>query len=106
MGLVREGAGLSEALEEVARKVERRVGKTEAQMNMVLADGDQIGVLRSSTVLLTNSLYTSSSVPFAEDGVVLATERLTESAAWEPVDGHHRVEIGPSGLSEAELVFL
>ena len=105
VGFVREGAGLSEALEEVARRVERRVGKTEAQMNMVLADGETIGVLRSSTVLLTNSLYTSASVPFAEDGVVLATEPLHASAAWTPVDGHHRVEIGPSGLSEAELVF-
>jgi len=106
VGLVREGAGLSEALEEVARMVQGRVGKNEAQMNMILADGENIGVLRSSTVLLTNSLYTSGSVPFAPAGVVLASEPLDEAAAWTPVDGHHRVDIGPEGLSEAELVFL
>jgi len=106
VGLVREGAGLSEALEEVARTVQRRVGKSEAQMNMILADGESIGVLRSSTVLLTNSLYTSGSLPFAQAGVVLATEPLDAAAVWTPVDGHHRVDIGPEGLSEAELVFL
>ncbi len=106
LSFVEAGAGLSEALEEVARAVALRVGKTEAQFNMVLCDGESLGVLRSSTVLLTNSLYTSSSVPFADGGIVLATEPLDRSAAWMPVDGHHRLEIGLEGLSEAELVCL
>jgi glutamine amidotransferase len=105
VALVREGAGLSGALEEVARRVQGQVGKVEAQMNMVLADGERIGVLRSSTVLLTNSLYTSRSVSFAPEGVVLAAEALDPGAAWTPVDGHHRLDIGPEGLSDAELVF-
>jgi glutamine amidotransferase len=106
VGHVRKGAGLSEALEEVARSVQQRVGKTEAQLNMVLADGERIGVLRASTVLLTNSLYTSGSVSFAPDGVVLSAEALDPGAVWTPVDGHHRVEIDEAGLSEAERVFL
>jgi glutamine amidotransferase len=102
---VREGAGLSEALEATARMVHARVGASEAQLNMVLADGESIGVLRSSTVLLTNSLYASSGVSFAEGGVVLASEALDSAAAWSPVDGHHRVDVRADGLSEPELVF-
>ena len=84
----------------------RRVGKTEAQLNMVLADGERIGVLRASTVLLTNSLYRAERPGFAPGGVVLASEATHPEAAWIPVDGHHRLDIDGSGCSEQELVFL
>ena len=104
LSFVHKGAGLSEALEEVARAVALRVGKTEAHMNMVLADGDCLGVVRSSTQVLTNSLYSSQSVPFAEGGIVLATEPLDPGAAWVPVDGHHRLEIRGDGMSDPELL--
>ena len=39
---LREGATLAEALERVARAVHERVGKEEAQLNMVLGDGERI----------------------------------------------------------------
>ncbi len=106
LSFVEAGAGLSEALEAVARAVAQRVGKTEAQLNMVLTDGESLGIIRSSTGATTNSLYTSSSVPFADGGVVLAAEPLDPSAAWVQVDGHHRLEIGPEGLSEPQAIEL
>jgi len=106
VSFVKNGAGLAEALAQTARLVAGHVGEQEAQLNMVLTDGRVVGVLRSGTALVTNSLYTSGSVPFADGGVVVASEALDSVGAWTPVDGHHRLEIGPEGLSESELVFL
>ena len=37
-----------------------RVGKAEAQLNMVLSDGQRVAAVRCSTVLMTNSLYVAS----------------------------------------------
>jgi glutamine amidotransferase len=104
--VVREGAALSVALEETARIVAKRVGKEEAQMNMLLSDGKTIGVLRSSTVLLTNSMYVATRQDVGPDGVVLASEAIDTGSAWIPVDGHHRADIGLGGMGETELVFL
>ncbi len=93
---VRGGATLPEALERAAKAVFDRVGReTEAQMNMVLSDGERIAAVRSGTVLETNSLYFAKRPPFAPDGIVLASERLDPGAAWEAVDGHSWLEIGP-----------
>lgn len=105
VGHAEAGASPSEALEEVARGVAGRVGKAEAQLNMLLTDGERLGVLRSSTVLLTNSLYRAERQGFAPGGVVLASEVTDPAAAWTPVDGHHRMDIDAAGCGEAELVF-
>jgi len=105
VGRAETGASPSEALEEVARSVAHRVGKAEAQLNMLLTDGERLGVLRSSTVLLTNSLYRAERQGFAPGGVVLASEVTHPSAAWTPVDGHHRMDIDAAGCGEPELVF-
>lgn len=102
---VREGRALDEALEDVARRVHERVAPAEAQLNMVLADGLAVGILRSATILETNSLYVSRSVSFAEDGTVLSSEPLEEAAAWTPLDGHHRYLLDADGLGEGTLVF-
>jgi predicted glutamine amidotransferase len=96
---------LSVALEETARSVAMRVGKEEAQMNMLLSDGEGIGVLRSSTVLVTNSMYVATRQDVAPNGVVLASEPIDAGSAWFPVDGHHRADIGFDGIVEPELVF-
>jgi glutamine amidotransferase len=103
---VREGAALSVALEETARTVAKRVGKEEAQMNMLLSDGKGIGVLRSSTVLMTNSMYVATRQEVAPNGVLLASEAIDTGSAWLPVDGHHRADIGFDGVVDTELVFL
>jgi len=106
VGAAEAGASPSEALEQVAKQVAARVGKAEAQLNMVLTDGQRLGVIRSSTVLLTNSLYRAERQAFAPGGVVLASEVTQPEAAWVPVDGHHRMDIDVDGCGEAELVFL
>ena len=95
-----------ESLEAVARAVKTRIGKTEAQLNMVLSDGTRIAALRSGTVLMTDSLYVAKRPPFAPDGVVLASEAPESGAAWEAVDGHSWLEIEPDGTMRSDLVFL
>ena len=101
---LREGASLVEALEAVVRAVCERVGKAEAQLNLVLSDGERIAAVRASTVLVTNSLYVAKRPPFAPEGVVLASEPPEKSACWEAVDGHAWVEIGPDGSVRSELL--
>ena len=89
-----------------AKAVYDRVGReTEAQMNMVLSDGESIAAVRSGTVLETNSLYFAKRPPFAPNGIVLASERLDPGAVWEPVDGHSWLEIGPGMDVRGEGLF-
>lgn len=102
---LRDGASLADALQAAARPVHERVGKEEAQLNMVLSDGERLAAIRSSTVLLTNSLYLAQRPPFAPDGVVIASEAPEAGAAWQPVDGHSVVEISPDGSVASQPVF-
>jgi predicted glutamine amidotransferase len=102
---LRDGATLTEALSRAAGAVHERVGKEEAQLNMVLSDGERIAAIRSSTILMTNSLYVAKRPPFAPDGVVLASEAPDEGAVWEAVDGHSWIEIGTDGDVQSELLF-
>lgn len=103
---MREGATMTEALEATARTVHRRVGKEEAQLNMVLTDGTRIVAVRSSTVLESNSLYVAMRPPFAPDGIVLASEAPDAGAVWEAVDSHSWLEIESDGTTRSELLFL
>ncbi len=100
------GRTMVEALEAVARAVKARVGKEEAQLNMVLSDGQRIAAIRSSTVLMTNSLYLAKRPPFAPDGVTLVSEAPEGGAVWEAVDGHSFVEIEPDGSARTDLLFI
>ena len=103
---IRGGATLPEALERVAKTVYDRVGREiEAQMNLILSDGERIAAVRSGTLLETNSLYLAKRPPFAPDGIVLASERLDSGAVWEPVDGHSWIEIGPQLEVQGEGLF-
>jgi glutamine amidotransferase len=101
---LREGASMAEALEGIVRAVADRVGGQEAQLNMILSDGERIVAARSSTVLLTNSLYLARRPPFAPDGFVLASEAPDPGAVWEAVDGHSWIEILPSGEIRGDLL--
>jgi predicted glutamine amidotransferase len=84
--------------------VRERVGKEEAQLNMVLSDGSHVAAVRSSTVLMTNSLYIAKRPPFAPDGVVLVSEPPEPGACWDAVDGHSWIEIGADGTVRSELL--
>lgn len=104
---LRGGASQVEALEHVAKLVNDRVGReAEAQLNMVLCDGDRVSAVRSGTQLVTNSLYIAKHPPFAPDGVVLASERIDPGAAWKAVDGHSWIDIGPDGDVRSDVLVL
>jgi glutamine amidotransferase len=101
---LRGGASMVEALEATVCAVRERVGKEEAQLNMVLSDGARLAAIRAGTVLLTNSLYVAKRPPFAPDGVVLVSEAPEPGACWDAVDGHSWIEIGGDGTIRSEVL--
>ena len=64
-----------------------------AQLTMVLADGDGIGVLPTASETTTNSLYLARGHPMAPDGTLLASERLDDHSSWEGVTPHEDLEL-------------
>ena len=103
---IRRGATMPEALAATARRVKERVGREEAQLNMVLTDGRAVAAVRSGTVLKTNSLYLAEHPPFADGGIVLASEPPESGAVWAPVDGHSWIQIAVDGTVTTDLLFL
>jgi len=101
---LRDGAPLIEALGATVGTVRDRVGKSEAQLNMVLCDGERLAAVRTGTTLVTNSLYVAKRPPFAPEGIVLASEAPESGAVWEAVDGHSWIEIGPDGSVRSEVL--
>jgi len=94
---IQRGATLLEALETVARTVRRRVGTEEAQLNMIVTDGEAVVAVRTSTVDRTNSLYVGDHPPFATGGVVVVSERPEDTDSWTPVAGHSSITISGEG---------
>ena len=101
---LREEGTMVEALRATVEEVTRRVGKVEAQLNMVLADGETLAAVRTGTRLESNSLYVAERPPFAPGGVVLASEAPEAGAAWTPVDGHSWIEIDADGTVRSEVL--
>ncbi len=75
------GAKPVEALCAAAGAVSSRVGKDEAQLAMLLADGRSISMVLTSTVARANSLYLGRRCGLAPGGTVLASEALDDDAA-------------------------
>ena len=98
------GATMVEALAATAERVVARLGGEEAQLNMVLSDGERIAAIRTGTVLMTNSLYVAKRAPFAPGGIVLASEAPEPGAAWSPVDGHSWIEVDRDGNVRSEVL--
>lgn len=88
------GAGPVEALCAAAGAVSARVGKEEAQLAMLLADGRSTSVLLTSTVTRANSLYVGRRCAQGPGGTVLASEALDGAAGWERVPAHSVVTLG------------
>jgi glutamine amidotransferase len=87
------GAGPVEALCAAAGAVSARVGKEEAQLAMLLADGRSISTVLTSTVGRANSLYVGRRCAQGPSGTVLASEALDDAARWEPVPAHSAVTL-------------
>jgi gamma-glutamyl hercynylcysteine S-oxide hydrolase len=98
------GAGVlpGEALATVARRVVSEVADAEAQLTMVLVDGERVGAVRSGTRAATNSLYLARGHGLAPAGILLASERLDGDPRWEAVPPHHRVELTARGDVEIQ----
>lgn len=101
---LRAGATLEEALVQVVERVSARVGKREAQLNMVLSDGESVAAVRSSTVLVSNSLYLARRPAFAPHGTVIASEAVDAGGAWTVVDGHSWTRIDAHGEVTSESI--
>lgn len=84
---VAAGAEPMDALRTVAARVATRVEDAEAQLTMLLTDGEEMALLRTSTVARTNSLYLARGHPLAPEGTLVASERLDEGA-WESLPDH------------------
>lgn len=75
-----------------ALAVAREAG-VEAQLNLVLSDGDEIVLSRTGSVEATNSLYLCSGGALVPAGVVAASEPLNEGTEWAPVPAHALVRL-------------
>lgn len=67
--------------------------KQTAQLTMVLADGDGIGVLHTGSEAVTNSLYLAHGHPMAPRGTLIASERLDDHSSWKLVRSHEHMEL-------------
>lgn len=94
LSAMRDGASLSEALEQTRDEVCRLLQPGhEAQLTMILADGEELAALRTASVKRLNSLYLASGHPLAPDGTLLASERLDRHASWRSVGRHQSVQL-------------
>jgi len=98
---LREGASMVDALTRTVHTVHGRVAGAEAQMNMVMCDGERLVGVRTGTRPVPNSLYVGTRPAFAAGGVVVASEIPEPSNSWDSVDPHTWVEIDMSGRVEA-----
>jgi glutamine amidotransferase len=92
---IQSGASRVDALRSVRDLVLDSVGTEQhtAQLTMMLADGDGIGVLHTSSETATNSLYLAHGHPLASRGTLLASECLDDHSSWEPVRPHEHIEL-------------
>ncbi len=92
---VQNGASRVEALGRVRDVVLEAVQAENhtAQLTMVLADADGIGVLRTASDATTNSLYLARGHPMAPGGALLASERLDDHPSWESVPQNENLEL-------------
>lgn len=92
---VRKGASPAAAL---ARAAERACSlDVRCKLNMVLADGRNLAVIRTSNFDETNSLYVARGHPLAPGGTLIASEPLDEDARWRVVPPHTVIEVGEGG---------
>ncbi len=95
LDLLREGAGLAEALEETVRRVCavcEGLGR-HATLNLALSDGRGMAFVRHSTEGPGNSLYLLEDGNGFPGGVVVASERLDGGAGWREVPDRHLLSV-------------
>lgn len=88
---VRQGASLGTALARVAERA-CSLG-VRSKLNMVLADGEDLAVIRTSNIKETNTLYVAHRGMLAPGGTLVASERLDNDDAWQVVPPHSVLEV-------------
>ena len=80
-------------------RVAERAGSLDVRckLNMILTDGRNLAVIRTSNFDETNSLYISRRGPLAPGGTLIASERLDAAAGWRAVPPHSVVEVSAGG---------
>lgn len=92
---VRKGASPGTAL---ARAAERACAlEVRCKLNMILTDGRDLAVIRTSNFDETNSLYVAHRHSLAPGGTLIASERLDEAAGWRVVPPHSVIEVTEGG---------
>lgn len=86
-----KGASLGMALARVGERA-CSLGPN-SKLNMILADGENLAVSRTSNVDETNSLYVAYRGSLAPGGTLIASERLYDSTDWRSVPPHSVVEV-------------
>jgi len=95
LDLLREGAGLGDALEETVRRVSAvcaDLGRR-ATLNLALTDGRGMAFVRHSTEGPGNSLYLLEDGERFPGGVAVASEKLDGDAGWRAVPNRHLLEV-------------
>ena len=96
------GASLATAL----ARVGARAGSLDVRckLNMILADGRDLAVIRTSNFEETNSLYMAHRGSLAPGGTLIASERLDDAADWRVVPPHSVVEVPAGGEPRVEEI--
>lgn len=105
VGEMRKGASPGLAL---ARAAERACSlEVRCMLNMVLSDGRNLAVIRTSNFDETNSLYVARRHSLAPGGTLIVSERLDEDAGWQVVPPHSVIEVKGGGeprITEVEAL--
>jgi predicted glutamine amidotransferase len=92
---VRAGATAGEALAEVVSRITRaaEAEDCEAQLTMLLSDGQVLAACRASNRPISNTLYRAEAPSVAAGGTVLASEPLSAADAWGEVPHGQVLEV-------------
>lgn len=86
----------------LARAAERACAlEVRCKLNMILADGRNLAVIRTSNFDETNTLYVAHRHPLAPGGTLIASERLDEAGEWQVVPPYSVIEV--TGRSEPRI---
>lgn len=95
---------IDEGFAHLFRTVEQWLAGQRALLNMILTDGERIFAVRHAISDDCPSLYFTTDDDDYPDGLLVASEPLTDSKFWQPVPEHHLLILDP--LQPPELLAL
>lgn len=95
---------LREALRELCRCLVDQLAVEKALINIVITDGERLYALRHAVNARSPTLYFTCDDEEYPGATLIASERLTAGAFWQPIPEHHILTV--DGNKPAELVSL